>query len=189
MFDDKVNNMDSIVGLDERRDSGKSSGNRENDVGEEMVEKVNDEENMENQERESNLGDEIGNNKDKECLDVEDDMSDENNNMKECPNRTNDSDVKYANNKLNFIPTKVTKEICEVVIFDEDLVDKGSAQWKLTVCGHFVGYKMNVHGLRYHLRKMWSKWGIDDIDMMVDGTCLFKFRSEVGMNKVLDLGP
>ncbi|GJV98289.1 RNA-directed DNA polymerase, eukaryota, reverse transcriptase zinc-binding domain protein [Tanacetum coccineum] len=154
MFDDKVNNMDSIVGLDEGRDSGKSSGNRENDVSGELVEKVNDQEIMENQAKESNLGDEIGNNKDKECLDVENDMSDENSNMKECPNGTNDSgmndkeqeentngstndsraktyanmvtkDVKYANNKLNFILTKVTKERCKVVIFDEDLVDKG----------------------------------------------------------------
>nr|GFA83109.1 hypothetical protein [Tanacetum cinerariifolium] len=120
--------MDSIVKLDEGSDLGKSSGNRENDVGEEMAKNVNDEGIMKNQARESNLGDEIGNNKDKKCLDIENDTSDENNNRKECPNGTNDSDVKYANNKLNFIPIEVTKEGCEVVIFDEDLVDNGSAQ-------------------------------------------------------------
>ncbi|GJU68574.1 RNA-directed DNA polymerase, eukaryota, reverse transcriptase zinc-binding domain protein [Tanacetum coccineum] len=56
--------------------------------------------------------------------------------------------VMYVDNKLNFIPTEVTDEGCEVVIFDEALVDKGSNQWKLTVCGHFVGYKMSVHELR-----------------------------------------
>nr|GFB72484.1 RNA-directed DNA polymerase, eukaryota, reverse transcriptase zinc-binding domain protein [Tanacetum cinerariifolium] len=37
--------------------------------------------------------------------------------------------------------------------------DKGSVQWNLTVCGNFIGYKMSVHELRYHLKRMWSKWG------------------------------
>ncbi|GJS25684.1 RNA-directed DNA polymerase, eukaryota, reverse transcriptase zinc-binding domain protein [Tanacetum coccineum] len=51
------------------------------------------------------------------------------------------------------------------------------------------GYRMSVHELRYHIRRMWSKWGVDDIDMKNDGTCMFKFRNEAGMNKVLELGP
>ncbi|GKG54067.1 hypothetical protein Tco_0557590, partial [Tanacetum coccineum] len=46
-------------------------------------------------------------------------------------------DVKMVNNKLDFVPTVFNEEGTEFVIFDEDLVEKGSAQWKLTVCGHF----------------------------------------------------
>ncbi|GJX87693.1 RNA-directed DNA polymerase, eukaryota, reverse transcriptase zinc-binding domain protein [Tanacetum coccineum] len=87
-------------------------------------------------------------------------------------------DMKIVNNKLDFVPTVISKEGSEIVIFDEALVEKGSAQWKLIVCGHFMGYKMIVHELRYHLRRMLSKWGIDDIDLKADGTCMFKFRNE-----------
>ncbi|GJZ21103.1 hypothetical protein Tco_0558142 [Tanacetum coccineum] len=90
-------------------------------------------------------------------------------------------DMKVVNNKLDFVHTVINEEGSEFVIFDETLVEKGSAQWKLTVCGHFVGYKMIVHELRYNIRRMWSKWGIDDIDMKADGTCMFKFRNEEGI--------
>ncbi|GJQ91963.1 RNA-directed DNA polymerase, eukaryota, reverse transcriptase zinc-binding domain protein [Tanacetum coccineum] len=44
-------------------------------------------------------------------------------------------DMKIVDNKLNFIPTKINEEGSEIVVFDEALVAKGSAQWKLTVCG------------------------------------------------------
>nr|GEY91240.1 zinc knuckle CX2CX4HX4C [Tanacetum cinerariifolium] len=91
-------------------------------------------------------------------------------------------------NKLSFVPTEISDDGSEVMIFDEALVDKSSAQWKLTMCGHFVGYKMNVHESRYHIRRMWSKWGIDDIDMKADGMCMVKFKNEEGMKKVLDSG-
>ncbi|GJT87227.1 RNA-directed DNA polymerase, eukaryota, reverse transcriptase zinc-binding domain protein [Tanacetum coccineum] len=33
---------------------------------------------------------------------------------------------------------------------------------------------------------MWSKWGIDDIDMKAGGSCMFKFKTEEGMKKVLE---
>ncbi|GJZ17124.1 RNA-directed DNA polymerase, eukaryota, reverse transcriptase zinc-binding domain protein [Tanacetum coccineum] len=179
MFDEEESVLDSNIGVDEGSDSEESN--------------------------------------EKECLDGRNDKDDEGSNRKECSNGTNNSgkkdkehdkntgstsgygvksyanvvtqDVKYADNKLNFIPTEVTEEGCEVVIFDEALVDKGSTQWKLTVCGNFVGYKMSVHEIRYNIRKMWSKWGIDDIDMLADGTCMLKFMNESGMNKVLELGP
>ncbi|GJS31679.1 RNA-directed DNA polymerase, eukaryota, reverse transcriptase zinc-binding domain protein [Tanacetum coccineum] len=94
-----------------------------------------------------------------------------------------------VNNKLDFIPIEINEDGSEIMIFDEDLVDKGSVQWKLNVCGNFVGFRMSVHELRYHIRRMRSKWGVDDIDMKNDGTCMFKFRNEAGMNKVLELGP
>ncbi|GJQ95931.1 RNA-directed DNA polymerase, eukaryota, reverse transcriptase zinc-binding domain protein [Tanacetum coccineum] len=69
-------------------------------------------------------------------------------------------DMQIVNNKLDFMPTEINEDGSEIVIFDEDLVDKGSVQWKLTVC-----------------------------DMKNDGTCMFKFRNEARMNKVLEQGP
>ncbi|GJX41567.1 hypothetical protein Tco_0256557, partial [Tanacetum coccineum] len=46
-------------------------------------------------------------------------------------------------NKLNLIPTEINDDGAEVVIFDEEIVKEGSKKWELTVCGHFVGYKMS----------------------------------------------
>ncbi|GJT03879.1 bifunctional inhibitor/plant lipid transfer protein/seed storage helical domain-containing protein [Tanacetum coccineum] len=180
-------------------DSGKSTGNSNENRGDEVVEeigeKVNDDDVVENLCRMSSLGDGFDDSNEKECLDGKNEEDAEKSNRKECPNETSNSgvksyanvvtkDVMYVDNKLNFIPTEVTDKGCEVVIFDEALVNKGSNQWKLIVCGHFVGYKMSVHELRYNIKKMWSKWGIDDIDMLADGTCMFKFRNESGMNKI-----
>ncbi|GJW20731.1 hypothetical protein Tco_0031353 [Tanacetum coccineum] len=44
-------------------------------------------------------------------------------------------DLKIVDNKLSFVPTEINEEGGEIVIFDEALVDKGSAKWKLTICG------------------------------------------------------
>ncbi|GKB08859.1 RNA-directed DNA polymerase, eukaryota, reverse transcriptase zinc-binding domain protein [Tanacetum coccineum] len=48
-------------------------------------------------------------------------------------------DLKVVNNNLDFVPTIINEEGSEFIIFDESLVEKRSAQWKLTVCGHFIG--------------------------------------------------
>ncbi|GKD74349.1 RNA-directed DNA polymerase, eukaryota, reverse transcriptase zinc-binding domain protein [Tanacetum coccineum] len=45
---------------------------------------------------------------------------------------------------LEFIPIVITETGDEVVIFDEEIVKKGSEKWCLTVCGQFVGYEMHI---------------------------------------------
>lgn len=98
-------------------------------------------------------------------------------------------DVRKLQNKLMYVPTEIGEDGSEVVIFDAQLVTKGSVQWNLTICGYFVGHKMNINELRYHIRRMWGKFGIGDIRSNAKGTCLFKFRNEEWMNKVLEQGP
>ncbi|GKE28853.1 RNA-directed DNA polymerase, eukaryota, reverse transcriptase zinc-binding domain protein, partial [Tanacetum coccineum] len=88
---------------------------------------------------------------------------------------------------LEFIPTVVTG--IEVVIFDEDLVQKGSEKWCLTVCGQFVGYEMHISELRYNIRRMWGKYDIDEIDKGKNGQYMFKFKDDKGMNTILEKGP
>nr|GEX25095.1 RNA-directed DNA polymerase, eukaryota, reverse transcriptase zinc-binding domain protein [Tanacetum cinerariifolium] len=48
---------------------------------------------------------------------------------------------------LEFIPTVITETGNEVLIFDEEIVKKGSEKWCLTVCGQFVGYEMHINEL------------------------------------------
>nr|GFA44315.1 DUF4283 domain-containing protein [Tanacetum cinerariifolium] len=55
--------------------------------------------------------------------------------------------------ELELIPTGFEKGR-EVVVFDEELVIKGSKKWELTLCGCFVGYKMQSAELKYNLSRM-----------------------------------
>ncbi|PWA70495.1 hypothetical protein CTI12_AA287770 [Artemisia annua] len=97
--------------------------------------------------------------------------------------------TKEIGNKLFFVPTVVNGKGDEVVIFDDEMVKEGSEKWKLTVCGYFVGCKMPVYELKYHLRRMWGKHGLKDIVVDNDEICYFKFKEVIGMNAVLDQSP
>ncbi|GKC53581.1 RNA-directed DNA polymerase, eukaryota, reverse transcriptase zinc-binding domain protein [Tanacetum coccineum] len=97
------------------------------------------------------------------------------------------SNTDEIENKLNLIPLCV-EDGREVVIFDEELVKEGSRKWSLTLCGHFVGYKMSYYELRYNLVRMWGKYGLKEI-VTQNGVFLFKFRESDGMEFVLENGP
>ncbi|GKE60907.1 zinc knuckle CX2CX4HX4C containing protein [Tanacetum coccineum] len=90
-------------------------------------------------------------------------------------------------NKLSLIPVCV-EEGREVVIFDEELVMEGIRKWSLTLCGHFLGFKMSYYELRYNLIRMWGKFGLKEIVTQND-VFLFKFRESEGMDFVLENGP
>nr|GEZ07311.1 hypothetical protein [Tanacetum cinerariifolium] len=48
---------------------------------------------------------------------------------------------------------------------------------------------MSENALRYHLRRMWSKNGFVDVQVDANGGCYFKFKSEEGVEKVIEQGP
>ncbi|GJX81716.1 RNA-directed DNA polymerase, eukaryota, reverse transcriptase zinc-binding domain protein [Tanacetum coccineum] len=48
---------------------------------------------------------------------------------------------------------------------------------------------MGFYELRYHLRRMWAKYGLRDVIVNANGTIMFKFRDEIGMKKVIDQSP
>ncbi|GJW58496.1 RNA-directed DNA polymerase, eukaryota, reverse transcriptase zinc-binding domain protein [Tanacetum coccineum] len=96
------------------------------------------------------------------------------------------SDNDENENKLNQIPLCV-EDGREVVILDEELVKEGSRKWSLTLCGHFVGYKMTYYELRYNLVRMWGKYGLKEI-VTQNGVFPFKFRESDGMEFVLENG-
>nr|GEY28477.1 retrovirus-related Pol polyprotein from transposon TNT 1-94 [Tanacetum cinerariifolium] len=50
-------------------------------------------------------------------------------------------------NKLDHIPTVINEDGLEFIIFNDDLVKKGSKRWELSACGYFVGYKMSIQEL------------------------------------------
>lgn len=74
-------------------------------------------------------------------------------------NSKNKDNVTYAkmlkkdsvNQDLVYIAPNVNKDGEETVVFDEEIVQKGSMKWINTVCGYFVGQNMSIHELRYHI--------------------------------------
>ncbi|GJZ08737.1 RNA-directed DNA polymerase, eukaryota, reverse transcriptase zinc-binding domain protein [Tanacetum coccineum] len=112
-------------------------------------------------------------------------------NIENAVNKTYANIVKHDDlpKNLNYIPTLITDSGNEVVIFDEDLVSKGSERWNLTLCGQFVGYVMNIHEIRYNIRRMCGKFGISEIDAHKNGQYVLKFRDSAGLNAVLEKGP
>ncbi|GKC34599.1 RNA-directed DNA polymerase, eukaryota, reverse transcriptase zinc-binding domain protein [Tanacetum coccineum] len=90
---------------------------------------------------------------------------------------------------LCYIPTSMSENGSDVAIFDEEIVNAGSARWNLTVCGYFVGTKMNFYELRYNLRRMWGRYGLEEMFTTNNDIYCFKFKHETGMNAVLDNSP
>ncbi|GJX81118.1 RNA-directed DNA polymerase, eukaryota, reverse transcriptase zinc-binding domain protein [Tanacetum coccineum] len=146
MFSNAMNDMDD---LDEKSDSGNCNEIMENgDKNRDGVGlKEFTQENQVEKRQEDTMKEDV---RVEECLDDESGKSE---------SKMVTKDMKIINNKLAFTPTVINEEGSEIVIFDEALVEKGSAQWKLTVCGHFVGYEMNVHELRSE-EEAWSTEGI-----------------------------
>ncbi|GJV25886.1 RNA-directed DNA polymerase, eukaryota, reverse transcriptase zinc-binding domain protein [Tanacetum coccineum] len=90
----------------------------------------------------------------------------------------NDSNNDHHEQVKSNTPTGLNDSGKEVVIFDDDLVRIGSAKWQLTVIGFFVGFKMSAPELRYHLRRMWGRFGLKDVIVNSKGQCFFKFNNE-----------
>ncbi|GJT29450.1 RNA-directed DNA polymerase, eukaryota, reverse transcriptase zinc-binding domain protein [Tanacetum coccineum] len=86
-----------------------------------------------------------------------------------------------VNNKLSHIPTVLNDAGNEVVIFDEEIVDEGRRKWELSPCGYFVGYKMYIQELNYHMFRMWGKYGLKKITSIRNGNYVFKFNNESGL--------
>ena len=107
-----------------------------------------------------------------------------------CDNHSYADNVSKAeevmDNKLNLIPT-VINDGHEYVIFDKELVKEGSKKWELFSCGYFVGYRMLIQELRYHLYRMWSKFGLKHI--LNNGNGMFVFDNEQGLQNVIESGP
>ncbi|GJY73860.1 RNA-directed DNA polymerase, eukaryota, reverse transcriptase zinc-binding domain protein [Tanacetum coccineum] len=91
--------------------------------------------------------------------------------------------------KLHYIAPSLNSDRAEVVVFDDEIMMKGCEKWKLTACSYFIRHEMGFYELRYHLRRMWAKYGLRDVIVNANGTIMFKFRDEIGMKKVIDQSP
>ncbi|GJY17725.1 G-type lectin S-receptor-like serine/threonine-protein kinase [Tanacetum coccineum] len=100
-------------------------------------------------------------------------------------NEQNNTKGTPSSNPNNVIPTPVQ----EFVIFDEEIVTEGSKKWELSACGYFVGYRMSIQELRYHIYRMWSKFRLKHVLNNGNGVFVFKFDNKQGIQSVIESGP
>ncbi|GJV49106.1 TMV resistance protein N-like protein [Tanacetum coccineum] len=60
---------------------------------------------------------------------------------------------------------------------NEEIIEIGCEKWKYTVYGFFVGGNVTYNEARYHLRRMWNKFGFIDI-MKNDGVGMILDKAE-----------
>ncbi|GJU00634.1 zinc knuckle CX2CX4HX4C containing protein [Tanacetum coccineum] len=92
-------------------------------------------------------------------------------------------------NKLVEIFTKMGENGNEVVILNDEMIEPGCEKWKNTICGFFMGGQVTYSEARYHLRRMWNKFGFIDLMKNEEGVFFFKFQDERGMDEVVSNGP
>ncbi|GJT82248.1 RNA-directed DNA polymerase, eukaryota [Tanacetum coccineum] len=77
----------------------------------------------------------------------------------------------------------------EFLIFDDELVMEGSKKWEMSACGYFVGYRMYMQELNYHLYRMWKKFGLKHTLNNGNAIFVFKFNNSQGLQIVIESGP
>nr|GEU50184.1 hypothetical protein [Tanacetum cinerariifolium] len=112
-------------------------------------------------------------------------------------------------NRLLMIPTEISESGEEdltipIRLYDLDLakaktilgripilktLENRSNKWSLKVCGQFVSCSMRLNEVRYHIRRMWNKFGLKDIIVNESGIFLFKLHDNEGIDEVINNGP
>ncbi|GJU33568.1 RNA-directed DNA polymerase, eukaryota, reverse transcriptase zinc-binding domain protein [Tanacetum coccineum] len=87
------------------------------------------------------------------------------------------------------LPTVINEIGQEFVIFDDELVMEGSKKWEMSACGYFVGYRMSMQELSYHLYRMWGNFSLKHILNNDNDIFVFKFNNAQGLQTVIESGP
>ncbi|GKA03855.1 RNA-directed DNA polymerase, eukaryota, reverse transcriptase zinc-binding domain protein, partial [Tanacetum coccineum] len=75
----------------------------------------------------------------------------------------------------------------EVAVMDP-VLEEGIQKWSMTVVGHFVGFQMGYREILGHLKRMWHLFQLEEV-IVNQGLYYFNFKSQEGMNSVIENGP
>nr|GEY93572.1 hypothetical protein [Tanacetum cinerariifolium] len=83
----------------------------------------------------------------------------------------------------------------EIVSSDAEEIDLRRMRLLMWIVAHILmlsmtvcGFRMSGAEMRYHLRRMWGRFGLKDVIVNNKGRCFSKFLNEEGMNKVIEQG-
>ncbi|XP_035830787.1 uncharacterized protein LOC118480179 [Helianthus annuus] len=77
----------------------------------------------------------------------------------------------------------------KVAVIKPEKLAEAKKVYSAYLYGYFVGKDLPIGMVRYHLYKMWKKFGIMDISTNNNGIFFFKFRNKVGMINAVEKGP
>ncbi|KAM0036002.1 putative transcription factor interactor and regulator CCHC(Zn) family [Helianthus debilis subsp. tardiflorus] len=91
--------------------------------------------------------------------------------------------------KMEYFPLSVTPEgKTRIIITQDDL--KASAQvYPLHLYGYFLGTSMDYNVVNRCLHRLWRSYDLAEVTKSPAGIYYFKFKSEKGLNDVLENGP
>ncbi|MFS7917032.1 putative RNA-directed DNA polymerase [Helianthus anomalus] len=97
---------------------------------------------------------------------------------------------KLANRvRIEYFPPMITPEgKCRVIVSQEDLV-KSAKAYSLHLYGYFLGTSMDFNRVNFCLKRDWKNYDLAEVTKSPAGFFYFKFRSEKGLNDVLEGGP
>lgn len=93
-----------------------------------------------------------------------------------------------GSNELKLIPCSKNNE-GKLVVEMDPIIEEGSKKWNLTVVGYFVGFKMSYREIVGHLKRMWGEYQLEEIIVNESGLYFFKFKSDNGLQGVIENGP
>nr|GEU77014.1 hypothetical protein [Tanacetum cinerariifolium] len=91
-------------------------------------------------------------------------------------------------NKLEFMLPDIDEDGVNIVKFEDEFVKEGCRKWVNTVCCYFVGTRMALVEVKYNVRRMWVRYGLDMIVINGHGFYFFKFKNEERMQYVVENG-
>ncbi|KAM0000671.1 putative transcription factor interactor and regulator CCHC(Zn) family [Helianthus debilis subsp. tardiflorus] len=91
--------------------------------------------------------------------------------------------------KMEYYPPTITPEgNTRIFISKEDLLVSAQV-YPLHLYGYFLGTSMDFRAVDRCFHRLWRKFDIDEITKSPAGIFYFKFKSEKGLNEVLENGP
>ncbi|KAJ9538795.1 hypothetical protein OSB04_031528 [Centaurea solstitialis] len=84
-----------------------------------------------------------------------------------------------------FLLEDKTKKLVKIPL---DLAKRASCAFKATICGYFLGPRLQFEVVKRFAKTHWGKYGFIDVMLNAHGFFFFKFETEGGASQVADLG-
>jgi hypothetical protein len=75
------------------------------------------------------------------------------------------------------------------LVIPEDILLDTTGKWKRCMVGFFPGFRMPYHAVNTIASRVWKNKGLENVMTTTNGFMLFRFKTELEMQEVLEQGP
>ncbi|KAK9053518.1 hypothetical protein SSX86_027510 [Deinandra increscens subsp. villosa] len=91
--------------------------------------------------------------------------------------------------KIEYLKPIIAETGNRRALFNKSDLKHTAEQCSHLLCGYFIGTSMDFKVVNYQLRNLWRRYDLDEISKSNGGIYLIKFKSEQGLDEVLENGP